>query len=250
MSAPYPPPTAILSIYNPINYQLNTQILDLETAESIFYKKSGGVVSGLASFSQGLNSVGQVNITNTTNSTNRVSGALVVAGGLGVDLDTHMNNLHLNASTSECKISGNNGHILINNNTSASTSISTGAVRVAGGAYFGANSIFNTNLQVGGLRIGGATGTLITTLISGTTNVATGQLNPGDIFTTANISFGITFSSTPRVIINIDGNADYYFVQAWPRDITTTNFKVIFRNQASFSTGANPNTNVFWIAFI
>jgi hypothetical protein len=161
---PYPAPTAFLPVYNPLNYQLNTQILDLETAESIFYRKAGGVVSGLASFSQGLNSVGQVNITNTTNSTNRVSGALVVAGGLGVDLDTHMSNLHLTGANSECKISGANAYLNINNNTNASTSLTSGALRCAGGAYFGNSSSINGLTTNGNniINLSGSSGNLST----------------------------------------------------------------------------------------
>ena len=127
-------------------------------------------------------------------------------------------------------------------------SSSSGTFRTpTGTATFSGPVVFSNTS--GGLRIG-SLGTSFSTFIHGTTNVSTGQLNPGDIHITANISYGFTFPSTPRVIINIDGNSDFYFVQAWPRDITTTNFKVIFRNQAGFSTGASPNTNVFWIAFL
>jgi hypothetical protein len=150
MCAFYPPPKYNLPIYNPSNYQINTTNLDYATAEQIFYKRSGGVISGLATANVGINSTGQVNITNTTNSTSRVTGALVVSGGLGVDLDTHMSNLHLNASTSELKVSGVNGFLNINNNTTASTSSTTGALRCAGGGYFGNNSRFDGNVNLQG----------------------------------------------------------------------------------------------------
>jgi hypothetical protein len=135
--APYPPPT-ILPIYNSSNFVNLDNTLTYNEANQVFFKNTGGSISGA------------VNVNNTTQSTSRTTGALTVAGGLGVDLDTHMNNLHLNNTASELKLSGVNSYLNINNNTSLSTGLTSGAIRCAGGAYFGNNSIINGNLALTG----------------------------------------------------------------------------------------------------
>jgi hypothetical protein len=112
MSA-YNRPVNFVPIYNELNYNYADESLSLNTADQRYLRLTGGILGGLLTTNAGISSSEQVNISNTTNSTNRVSGALVVAGGLGVDLDTHMSNLHLNNSSSELKVSGANGHILV-----------------------------------------------------------------------------------------------------------------------------------------
>ena len=64
-------------------------------------------------------------------------------------------------------------------NTTASTSSSTGALQIAGGAYFGGNSIFNGNLTVNGtLTIPSLSlsGTLAITNTTDSTSVSTGSI--------------------------------------------------------------------------
>ncbi len=164
------PPTQIVPIYNSTNFLIATEGLSISTGDNRYYKLSGGILSGLMTANAGINSVGPISISDTTQSTSRTTGSLVVSGGLGVSLDTHMNNLHLNASSSELKISGVNGYLNINNNTNASTSSSSGALQCAGGAYFGGNSLMNGNLTVN------SSGTVILSNTTASTNSSTGAL--------------------------------------------------------------------------
>jgi hypothetical protein len=96
-----------------------------------------------------------VQIQDNTQSTSATTGALVITGGVGIGRNTHINGtLHLNQLNSELQLTGNESHIIMSGansyqsitNTAPSTSSTTGALRVAGGAYFGANTLFNTGI--------------------------------------------------------------------------------------------------------
>ena len=173
------PPTQIVPIYNSTNFLIATEGLSISTGDNRYYKLSGGILSGLMTANAGINSVGPISISDTTQSTSRTTGSLVVSGGLGVSLDTHMNNLHLNASSSELKISGVNGYLNINNNTNASTSSSSGALQCAGGAYFGGNSIMNANLQVNTITATSGANAINFSNSSGTFSTTTGAVTLG-----------------------------------------------------------------------
>jgi hypothetical protein len=96
-----------------------------------------------------------ITLSNTTASTSSTTGTLQVAGGAYFGANSLFNaNLTLQGASSTLSLSGASSVISISN-TTASTSSSTGALRVSGGAYFGANSIFNTNLTVNGTIIAG-----------------------------------------------------------------------------------------------
>jgi hypothetical protein len=85
-------------------------------------------------------------INNNAASTGSTNGALQVAGGAYFGANSLMAaNLTLSGTTSTLSLSGASSVITLSN-TTASTSSSTGALQVAGGAYFGANSLFNANL--------------------------------------------------------------------------------------------------------
>ena len=91
-----------------------------------------------------------VTLSNTTASTSSSTGALQVAGGAYFGANSLFNaNLTLQGASSTLSLSGASSVISISN-TTASTSSTTGALRVSGGAYFGANSIFNSTLRVMG----------------------------------------------------------------------------------------------------
>jgi hypothetical protein len=89
-----------------------------------------------------------------TNNSSRITisntGATTVSSTLGVTGATTLSsNLTLNGTSATLSLSGASSVITLSN-TTASTSSSTGALQVAGGAYFGANSIFNNTLRVMG----------------------------------------------------------------------------------------------------
>ena len=91
-----------------------------------------------------------ISISNTSASTSSTTGAIQCAGGAYFGANSLMAaNLTLNGTSSTLSLSGASSVISISN-TSASTSSTTGALRVAGGAYFGANSLFAGNVCIGG----------------------------------------------------------------------------------------------------
>ena len=85
----YPPPNSNYSLYNSANFTYATDSITLETADSRYLKLIGGVELGSVSFSAGLTSVGPISISDTTQSTNASTGALIIAGGLGVAKNSH-----------------------------------------------------------------------------------------------------------------------------------------------------------------
>jgi hypothetical protein len=96
-----------------------------------------------------------ITLSNTTASTSSSTGALRVSGGAYFGANSLMAaNLTLNGTSSTLSLSGASSVITLSN-TTASTSSSTGALRVSGGAYFGANSLFNANLTTNGTIIAG-----------------------------------------------------------------------------------------------
>jgi hypothetical protein len=109
---PPPNPVPIPPIYNPSNYVFGSSGLTIAQADLRYLKLTGGILSGLCTFTAGLTSTGQIVITNS----------------------------------------------------SASTSSSTGALQCAGGAYFGANSIFNAGIKI---PTGASNGFVLTSDASG-----------------------------------------------------------------------------------
>ena len=124
-----------------------------------------------------------ISISSTTASTSSTTGALQVAGGayfgaaslfagaLGVTGATTLSstlevtgattlssNLTLNGASATLSLSGASAKLTIAN-TTASTSSTTGALQVAGGAYFGANSLFGGNVTMSGTLNVGTVGT-------------------------------------------------------------------------------------------
>ena len=129
--------------------------------------RGGGVGIGLNTVNYTLDVGGDINLTGSlrfsgtaiTASATEINYLDITAAGTGqaskaLILDsssniTGINNLTLNGTSSTLSLSGTSSVITISN-TTASTSSSTGALRVAGGAHFGANSIFNNTLRVMG----------------------------------------------------------------------------------------------------
>jgi polyhydroxyalkanoate synthesis regulator phasin len=110
---------------------------------------------------------GVVSITDSSPSTSSTTGALRVTGGIYIGgpsicagtmnitgaftiggAVTMSNNVTLSGPSNILSLSGSSAYISITNNT-ASTSSTTGALRVAGGAYFGSGCLFNSGLSTG-----------------------------------------------------------------------------------------------------
>ena len=134
-------------------------------------------------------------ISNVTNSTNSTTGALQVAGGAYFGGNTTFNaNMTITGTSSIFALTSTTAFISLSN-TSSSTSSSTGALQVAGGAYFGSSSTFATNLTLTG------TSSVLTSnflIISGTTqstSSTTGSLTTaGGVGISKNIWLGSQFT--------------------------------------------------------
>lgn len=74
MSA-YPPPTQILSLFNPLDFETDTADITVGYLDANYLKFP---------IAQGLENLQKTNITDTTQSTNTTSGSLVTAGGVGI----------------------------------------------------------------------------------------------------------------------------------------------------------------------
>ena len=107
-----------------------------------------------------------LSIANITASTSSSTGALQVAGGAYFGAASLMAaNLTLNGTSSTLSISGASAKLTIAN-TTASTSSSTGALQVAGGAYFGTNSLFGGAISFSVRNTGKVSTTLPASCIS------------------------------------------------------------------------------------
>ena len=97
------------------------------------------------------NNASRMTISNTGATT--LSSTLEVTGAT-----TLSSNLTLNGASATLSLSGASAKLTIAN-TTASTSSTTGALQVAGGAYFGANSLFGGNVTMNGSLNVGTVGT-------------------------------------------------------------------------------------------
>lgn len=167
--AVYNPPE-ILPIFNPESFGLGLTseggITESEADSRYVSLTKSQAINGSKTFNDSVICIDPVQITDTTQSTNKSTGCLVLSGGLGVERAIHCDGtIHLTAAGSELQMTGNNSNIIMSGtsayqsiaNTAASTSSTTGALRVAGGAYFGANSLFGGNI---GFQNSGFVGTL------------------------------------------------------------------------------------------
>ena len=146
MSNPYPRPT-ILPIFNSSNFLYGNDNLTINTANQRYLQLVGGTISPNI-----------LRITNTSPSTSSITGAIQSLGGGYFGANCLINgSLALLSNSANFQLIGTNSQInLINSsstsyisiaNTSASTDGSSGAIRTAGGAFFGNDSIINGNLN-------------------------------------------------------------------------------------------------------
>ena len=177
---------------------VGSKITNLATPTALTDAANKAYVDGAASAFSGGTVTGQTFFTNSTASSSSITGAVTVGGGLGVAGDIYAGGLlYSNGSPVLTSDSGGynggivSGTIFVNNNT-ASTTPSTGALRVLGGvgivgtlntgpdAYFntirfgrGAGSGLGSNTNVG---IGGGTGSdsPLSSNVSGINNIAVG----------------------------------------------------------------------------
>jgi hypothetical protein len=89
MGSVNPPPSEFLPIFNPDVFEALNEALTIGIADARYLKLTGGIVSGLTLFSTGVGA-GFAQIYNGTQSTSTTSGALIVAGGVGIGKNIHM----------------------------------------------------------------------------------------------------------------------------------------------------------------
>lgn len=147
--------------------------LTLLDADSRYLRLAGGTITGAltcttgAIFNGGLTSTGLTVSGNT--SYTAANGSITLSG-------TNANIL-ISGTNGKLNLSGVNSLISLSN-TAASTTSTTGAIQCAGGAYFGANSIFNANLNVVGTLTAGSftLSTLSLTTLSVSTSITMGSV--------------------------------------------------------------------------
>jgi hypothetical protein len=141
----------ILPVFNPESFGIGITseggITESEADSRYVSLTKSQAINGSKTFNDSVICIDPVQITDTTQSTNKSTGCLVLSGGLGVEKAVQVDGtIHLTANNSHIIMSGTNAYHSISN-TAPSTSSTTGALRVAGGAYFGANSLLNANLS-------------------------------------------------------------------------------------------------------
>jgi len=201
LTAPSSTSTSVIRLTNPANAWTD---INIGTDGTISFNTSGTTsgntnLSGINNLTLGGTSStlslsgasSTVTLSNTTASTSSSTGALQVAGGAYFGANSVFNaNLTLQGATSTLSLSGVSSVISISN-TTASTSSSTGALRVSGGAYFGADSLFGSNVNIG-------TGTNVSTITS--SGIGSTTATDFSIFTGATNGLRMRFAGTSNQI--------------------------------------------------
>ena len=196
--------------------------LTLLDADSRYLRLAGGTITGAltcttgAIFNGGITSTGLTVSGNTsytaTNGSITFSGTnanILISGTNGyMELSGNHGELNLSGSGSHIHLTGVNSLISLSN-TAASTTSTTGAIQCAGGAYFGANSIFNANLNVVGTLTAGSftLSTLSLTTLSVSTSITMGSvvITPTELGYIDGLTAG-TVSASKAVVV--DSNKD------------------------------------------
>jgi hypothetical protein len=226
------PPSFDTAKFNTSAFLGNTT-LTLEEADKRYLKISSGrnlylidgITPGIAQASKALIFDSSINITNINSLTSailntttfNVSGNATYSGvNSNILFSGNSSLINMTGSASKITLTGNNtsieltgvnGHIDFGN-TANSTNINTGAIRSAGGGYFGGDSVFNTKLKVNG-----------ESTFNANLNISTSKLL---ILDSANHNY--LSSDTTNLILDAGNNAN------------STN-KLILRN-TSLTTGA------------
>jgi hypothetical protein len=188
-------------------------------------------VDSAASAFQGGTVAGKTDFTNNTASSSSTTGAVTVAGGLGVAGDVYAGGLlYSNGSPVLTSSSGGynggiiSGTLLINNNT-ASTSPTSGALRVTGGVGINGNLYVNPDGYFNGIRIGRGS----PAQEGSNTNVAVG---------------GGTGNDVPLALISSGTNNIAVGFNALSSVTTASNNVAIGRSSMSTKSAGNNNTAV------
>lgn len=202
-------------------------------------------VDGAASAFSGGTVTGQTFFTNNTASSSTVTGAVTVGGGLGVAGDIYAGGLlYSNGSPVLTSSSGGfnggivSGAVFINNNT-ASTSTTTGALRVSGGV--GIQGVLNSGNDgvFNGIRVGRGAGPSL----GSNTNVALGGGTGNDIPLAVNVTgarnIAIGFKTIAGSVSAADNVAVGYNAMA---NKTNGNFNVAIGAEALMEGAGGSNT--------
>ena len=176
---------------------VGSKITNLATPTQSTDAATKAYVDGAASAFNGGTVSGAINITNTTASTSSTTGALKVGGGVGVKGDVYADGIvYMYDATSSTyspvltsASGGYNGGIIGGtvyvNNSTASTSFSTGAFRVRGGVGIQGDFYLGPDANINGIRIGRGAGSGL----GSNTNVAFGGFGAAsDVPLSSNVS--------------------------------------------------------------
>ena len=174
----FDPPLYNSDVFNPALFSYSSGSLSISDADKRYLKLSGGTIGGSLAITGSL-TVSTLSLTNltATNITGTIQTAaqpnitslgtlssLSVSGSISGTLSTasqpnitslgtltgltNSGSETLNGTSSVLSLSGASAYISISN-TNASTNATSGALRCSGGAYFGADSVFNTKITCG-----------------------------------------------------------------------------------------------------
>ena len=184
---------------------------------------------------------GYLTLANTAASTSSSTGALQCAGGAYFGANSLFNsNLTLQGTSATLALSGASSKLTLAN-TTASTSSSTGALQCAGGAYFGANSLFT------GVKIG-ANGTTLNTVKTGSIVLNGVVIGGGAVAPIYTLSIS-GYSSTPTVVCTIaspaagTGNWDRTFATVDLANSSSTQIRFNGFNQGGGNTSGTATLN-------
>lgn len=188
------------SLFNSSNYitQEEADLRYLPLSAGVNLGLISGITPGIASASKALIFDSNRDITNINIATSNkyITNNLDINNNGDINLYGTANNIHLHStiaasislfgtisntitfqgSTGFLLMSGNTQYIALDGssnfirivNTTASTSSSTGGIRCSGGAYFGNDSIFNTQISIGGSILNSTNAGYLTSISAGT----------------------------------------------------------------------------------
>jgi hypothetical protein len=174
----------------------------------------GGVgIDGVLNTNNNINTSGVINTTNTAAATSVSTGAIIVNGGIGVGGNVWASRINVNLDSSMNGSVNVGGNIRINETTD-STSSTTGALIVGGGAGVAGNLYVGNNLYV--------TGSIVSPALTGTPSAptATSGTNTTQIATTAYVR-----SEISALVASAPGTLD-----------TLNELALALGNDAAFST--------------
>lgn len=246
------------SIFNTEAYKNQSGYLTIDYANRTYLKLVGGSIYGSLAIGIDLSVAGNINLSGTSshlyltgasggidltgnasqiNLTGNASHIMLTGTSSHLTLSGNTSNIHLTGTNSTLHLSGTGSHIQIDNLEAGNASGSQGAIKCAGGAYFGNQVYVDANLATQTLALNGIDITSTATEINYLSGITLGTITASKVLT---VDWNNNINSILRITCN-NSTTGYLTCQQWTNNFNFLGARLYMTSVSAAIGTSTPN---------